>query len=298
MAFNELVEAISIIFSSNLELPHYTYVSKIQDGYEFIVNAYDSVTLNSLNQTSKKAQELLSGITFFSLLDSFIDNKYFLEGKKLIKKYEYLKNNTTGIRNDILRESYRIFRVFRNAIVHSQQHIYIDENITIEYRYRKKTFSFKVKVNKLKLLYTISFLITKLDKCNSKYIDHLICHYYKDFVSSIEKFKDNIPYKLKTFSQYPAFKSKIRYIVLNAPHSDKENKLILNNPFQLYDKAKNCFACDYIINYKGNYFIIPEEALEQFSISIENLNDWKLNECLQKFLNLNIEKLILPKKKS
>jgi len=293
MTFNKLVKAISIIFSSNLELPHYTYVSKIQNGYEFIVNTYDSVTLNSLNQISKESQELLSGITFFSLLDSFIDNKYSLEGKKLIEKYKFLRNKNTkmrdNIRDNIIGESYRIFRVFRNAIVHSQQHIYIDEDITIEYKYRKKIFSFKLKADKLKLLYTISFLITKLDNCNSKYIDYLIHYYYKNLVSSIEKFKDDIPYELKTFSQYPTFKSKIRYIVLNAPHSEKENKLILNNPFQLYDKAKNFYACDYIINYKGNYFIIPEEVLEQFSISIKNLNDWKLNECLQNFLNLNIK---------
>jgi len=94
-----------------------------------------------VGQTQLQDNLIFHLMVFFSIIDAFIDINYpHLEGQSFAKKYCDLQAT-----NDIeimIKETYRILKILRNASIHSKNAISVRNNniIVVDYEYKGTTF--------------------------------------------------------------------------------------------------------------------------------------------------------------
>ncbi len=216
---------------------------------------------------------------FFTLLDTYIDIRYpNLEGESFAKKYCNLK-----VSNDMevmIREIYRILKMFRNASIHSRNAICVrDDNVIIvDYPFRGTNFKLEMSKSCLELIYTLIFLIIKDNKYPIIYIEGLMRTYYDDIKSSVTISDDFGTNNLTSISSGLRLKRIVRYEVENPTFTiDSNTQMITINKNQLCEWEQEHCSIDYKITVDGKCYLIPDETLEEGGvINISDLTSWAI----------------------
>ncbi|GIP20660.1 hypothetical protein [Paenibacillus sp. J22TS3] len=211
---------------------------------------------------------ILQLMIFFGILDAKIDSLYpELENDKFEAKFSRLPES-----NDqelILKQLFRILKLFRNVAVHKRDAVSIENNtITCNSGIKKLVIS---KLG-LELIYSVIFmLLNPLDK-NEEYFIGILRQYYDDIKGAVFSFKDAAGEGLPELSNGIRLKWSVRYQVDNPSYEVDENYLTIKNP---YDTGYEWYGVDYFID--GGSFVLPGEALNSDNqISISDLQAWKI----------------------
>lgn len=240
----------------------------------------------------------------FTLLDLMLQN-YPMKNKNLKNtsfktRYENLyKRNNKEI---VLKETYRILKIFRNAIIHSVSDIKsspkkdahnkktineYDISYSTEFedkKTKKKTitnFSLLLNDSDLEKIFAISyFFITSYNK-NYDYDTEVISSYYSDLIKNIT-IKDEFKLPLKKLSKPLELKTEVR--ATHGTSSKETNSVLSIELLPLHNDEKKYTGIDYFICHKSCYYLIPEEALDKSGkINISKLQKWELKQREQPF---------------
>lgn len=228
---------------------------------------------------SKLSNNYILQITImFTLLDALIDNKYpQLQGKTFSCKYRSLKGNDDD--EIILKQVFRIFKLLRNASVHSMGAIkYEKDAITVSYVYHKTSYNMHITTYGLTLLFTyIMDIIKPLNHLTKK---HHIClkrELYDEIKKEITTFNDEFGSKLPNISNKKRLRRGLRYFVKNPDFKVVNNHIKIVSIYELDADTDAWRGVDYSIEYGSNQYMIPSETLINGKIPIVDLLNWKLN---------------------
>lgn len=213
----------------------------------------------------------------FTLLDALIDNKYpQLQGESFGSKYKNLKgNDDDGI---ILKQVFRIFKLLRNASVHSMNAIKYEKNIiTISYVYRKTSYEMHITIHGLTLLFTyIMDILKPLDHLTKQHHVCLKRELYNEIKKEITIFNDEFGSQLPNISNGKRLKRSLRYFVKNPDIKITKKQVEIISIFELNPDAEAWQGVDYEVEYRSNRYMIPSEALLNGKIPIDELEKWRL----------------------
>jgi len=296
MSLTAISSEIEVIFGSKLLYPTYYYVELEEDGRTNVIiqlkNTYCSSVFSYSNSNSKSV-ESFAALTFFTLADSLIDNRFpNLEGMSLVRKCRELRNNADMIVK-ILSESFRILRIVRNAVVHSSSQI-LSDGYYLEATTIGTNEEVKIKIDGLKKLYTIILLLIKIleEDNHSEYTKWLLNYYLNSSIASIERFRDQIGNRSSLGNFLPASRAlsnHLRQLVLNNPFNILNNEIFLEDPYHPPGQESSFYRCDYMITYNGENFLLPEEYLDpnNYKIPIAELENWKFDNFLKTITKLS-----------
>jgi hypothetical protein len=227
-------------------------------------------------------------LVFFSLIDGYIDKEFSdLVGKTFRKKYDELdvgNNNVAEIHDEklIMKETYRVFKLLRNACVHSIHSIDASDRIKIEYEYRNTQYKLNISKDGFGLLLSMVVIIIDERISPEKYRAGIMRTYFKDVLESITVFEDDIEKPiwsaLNDINGDVFLARNHRYQVKNvevqyAKHS--ETIKIINS--HLYNYKNNYSSMDYIVEIKGKHYKIPDEILDTAScVSLSDLEGYEV----------------------
>ncbi len=260
-------------------LPTIRLVELQPNGTEYVKNgSYSNSNFNTLNQN-----KLLVAMVVFSLMDSFVDLKYpGLEGDSFNKRYKGLPN--TKDNEIIFKEIYRIFKIIRNATIHSRNSITtLADKIQIQYTFKgthKDTqFIFNCDINTINLIYSYLILYVELDGISTPYYDSLFRSYYDKIKSGITDFNDEFGDRLSLglISSRLRLKINVRYIINNPDvEFDQENDLVKFNRYKVDEGYEEYYGADYYVNYNNLKYLIPDELLgDNEYLPIHSFLEWE-----------------------
>ena len=231
-----------------------------------------------IGQTPINNNIFLHIIIFFGLLDSYIDkNNQQFEGYSFAKKYRNMPNNTDL--EIIIKELYRVLKIFRNTVIHSKSHLIQNENdLMIDYYYRSTQFHIDTNVSALELIYSAIIFIIKNNIYPLNYNTGLLRSYYDKINSNINNLKDDLPTpELNNISSEIRLKPNLRYQIKDANYNSLNNNTIRIPRSENEDVVKGC-EFDYIINLNNKNYILPNELLNNNNrkIEINELEFWEL----------------------
>lgn len=235
-----------------------------------------------VGQTQLQDNLIFHLMVFFSIMDTFIDINYpHLEGQSFAKKYCDLQAT-----NDIeimIKETYRILKILRNASIHSKNAISVRNNniIIVDYKYKGTAFKLEMSKNCLELIYTLIFFLIKDMNYPLIYKEGLMRTYYDDIKSSITTISDDFGVNnLASISSRLRLKRIVRYKIINPTFIIDSNKQLLTiNRYQLHESEKEYSASDYHITANSKCYIIPDEILGiNGEISFFSLIPWEIND--------------------
>lgn len=250
---------------------NYPAIDSIKNGKQFINGG--EILIAGGRRVTIDQNLVVKFITFFSILDFFIDLKYpALAGKAFAKKYENLPSD-----NDydlILKNIFRIMKIIRNVITHSVSSLTSENGvISAKYKYRNKDFSIKIDGHALSIIYTLISMYVRSDLGKGEYFLSFAKTMYTSVCNKLEiidEFKDPITIdhsglKLNTHR---------RMIILDQEY-EREEYLKFKIPSDT--KYPPGVGFDFLVKVDGEYFLVPKDALtNDFMISVSELKcKWK-----------------------
>lgn len=238
---------------------------------------------SSICQTRLADNLIFHLMVFFSLLDSYIDSQYpTLDGYSFAQKYRELPTNDDH--EVIIKEVYRILKIFRNASTHSRSAITVlhDTEIIADYQYRKTNFTLQMSKNSLELIYTVILLLLDTNEYSRQYLHGLLRTFYDDLKNEIiisDEFGQN---NLANISSGVRLKRIVRYRITNPDYKiDTSTGLISIVRYTMHPTETEHYSCDYLIELNGKKYLIPNEVLNQAGeISIVDSVTWELKNIV------------------
>lgn len=224
-----------------------------------------------INLQNKAIPLTIQIITIFSLLDSHIDVNIptIPSGSNFKKRYNLLPSSTD--KEIIFKELYRIFRQFRNTVIHNSNSINIDNT--------NNTIDFDGIVISIDTLYWLYSLVCELFSDNGNlypsefYHTGVLRNYYDIIVNYLNSanYNDDIAYDLLSLSSDIRILVTIRYIVENPKYSITSTTLSIDK----YNCQISNYRADYNIYYNNNHYFIPDEALDSNgNLNLNDINNW------------------------
>lgn len=273
-----LKKTIDMLHTSDIKIhiPNFNKVELSGDKKTVFLELTDYI-----GQTRLEDNLIFSSMIFFTLVDTYVDIQYpYLEGYSF--KQKYLKLPKTNDKEIIIKETYRILKIIRNATIHSRNSIILNnENILIvDYinERSQRATNFKLSISKygLELIYTLIFLCLNQDKYCDFHQLGILRTLYDDILYSISKISDDINRpSLISISNEIRLERNVRYVIMNPDYTVDTTKglLIINKP-QFQEGA-----IDYIIDNESDNYIIPDEALnEEGVVVISEMGKWILEK--------------------
>lgn len=222
-------------------------------------------------------------MVFFSLLDSFIDSKFpELDGISFKQKYLRLRRESDN--EIIIKEVFRILKIFRNASTHSKSAIIIqsNSNILVNYQFNRTDFTLNLTKKALVLIYYVIFLFLDNERYSKYYLSGLLRTYYDDLKSEIMIINDDIGNCLDNISNGLRLKRIRRYKVLNPIYKlDSSTGTISICRFNVPELESQYCSCDYLVKLHEENYLIPDEVLGQIGdISLSESENWKLENIV------------------
>ena len=267
-------DTINLIEKSNFELQFPEIFDTILEednnkkiSMEFI--DYTGITVNVKNNF------LLISIILFLLVDTYLDTIYSnIEGQSFKQRYENIDDSDDI--DIIFKEIYRILKLIRNATIHSKSAITINNNVyTINYNFRTTNFNLSISKQSFEnLISLVIFIINgKNNNTINEYIVSILRTYYRDIKANII-INDEFSNQLLDINNTLYLKNMRRYRVLN-PRYTIENNLLSIIPFEIHEVEKSFSGVDYVIDYENIKYLLPEETLNDNTISTQDIDKWK-----------------------
>lgn len=267
-------DTINLIEKSNFELQFPEIFDTILEednnkkiSMEFI--DYTGITVNVKNNF------LLISSILFLLVDTYLDTIYSnIEGQSFKQRYENIDDSDDI--DIIFKEIYRILKLIRNATIHSKSAITINNNVyTINYNFRTTNFNLSISKQSFEnLISLVIFIINgKNNNTINEYIVSILRTYYRDIKANII-INDEFSNQLLDINNTLYLKNMRRYRVLN-PRYTIENNLLSIIPFEIHEVEKSFSGVDYVIDYENIKYLLPEETLNDNTISTQDIDKWK-----------------------
>lgn len=212
-------------------------------------------------------------IIVFSVLDEYVDKKYpQYKGENFKTKYNALP--CSNDKEIIFKEIYNICRSLRNTVVH----------IKIQFNNGKMKFKNNVVVDE-DILYWLFSLVCEyfseeIEKYHSNYY-HLgvLRFYYKKIRNNLISNGYNQNNILDISNEICIRVSPVRNLIIDPEY--KINQDIIN--ITKYEAGKELqYGSDYIIEYNGEKYCIPVEALDDNGdIAVNKVCNWKIEDKLE-----------------
>lgn len=177
------------------------------------------------NPQAKEVPFPIQITSIFTMLDTYVDTVYpNCAGQNFKKRYQALPN--INDREIIFKELFRIFRAFRNAIIHDCNTIVVDN--------QKITFpAFSISVNTLNILYSLAceFFSNASSRYPSPAYHLAVMRYYYDLALSAlngEGFVDDIGTSFLCISTDIRVKITVRYCVENPTFELFDDYLVIH----------------------------------------------------------------------
>lgn len=203
---------------------------------------------------------------FFSFFDAIIDSEYpSLYGKTFHKKYDGLPSDT--LLQKIMRETYRIMTVYRNADIHHSNDISAPSDsgeVRVAYKNCKTDFLLRISEKGLKCLKQIVLNSAEFSKhsYSKTYIGHLLFPIYKALTEKhIKEFNDTKG-DLEFLDSNIVLSFEKRNVVYDTDYTFENNKIHITNVDESFfcDRASNL---DFHVNINDVKYIVPVEAFDE-----------------------------------
>ena len=202
-----------------------------------------------------------------------------LQGQTFKFKYENLPQGSDE--EIILRESYRIFKILRNAATHSMDSItIINDRIMAQYNFRNTCFELSITQTGLSFLFTyIIELFTTNNIYTQNHIKAFNCELFNLLKNEISSVKDEFGEGIFPISNTLRLKRWVRYYIENPSFEIKEEHLLkITSPYELKSEFEKEYGVDYLVKLnKNDLYLIPGEVLNNnYELEISGLSYWKL----------------------
>lgn len=275
-----LDNTLNFINASDLKIlePNVRNITQYIDGTHL-------VTTNSFclsNNTNLNDNYIIAQIIAFTLLDSLVDiNHPELEDSTFRQRYLGLPTNNSV--EFIFKETYRIFKLIRNAIIHNKNKI-IKSDGTIKIHYTtsanksKKTTTYTLECthNAIQLIISIVVMFAKHKNNINSYTRLYLESYYNEMLKNIYNFSDDCGSSPVPILQDFPFKWILRYRITNPKFEIKDHGVYISK--FLLDENESYAATEYVLIIEDKEYLIPEEALNSDSmVSQLELKKWLVN---------------------
>lgn len=256
----------------NFHYPQICPVDLNSDGTHRVLMSF----INHLSQPQINKNIVMNFMIFFMLFDVLVDTLIpAFEGKSFKQRYQNLPSGSDD--EIILKEMYRIMKIFRNAIVHSKGSIDIGSNrYSINYYFHSTNFQLDIEKKTIGQLYSLIMIFIKVRNNINSYILSLLRNYYDDI--SITNINDEFGSNLFPISNGLRLK-KIRRYRINNPKYQVDNEKLIIDKYKIHEMEKSFSGAEYIIPINGILYMIPDEVLgEGGEIEISKIDEWKYEE--------------------
>lgn len=219
----------------------------------------DSISLNKINELD---------IDYFGIFDSFLDCKYKdLQGENFNKKLEKLPTST--ILEQIIKNSYRIAIIIRNAKQHHIPIVKDSKYLTIDNKVRNCYLKISIQSEFLLKSLLLNYCYLLIYGYSIRYCEEILSKIYNDLIIGIEALK----YNNKDFSykDFPSniFNSSRRFFLCNCNYALDNDKKLEINISDTFMNNKD-YPLDLYIKYNNSIFIYPIELLKKDKIIEED----------------------------
>ncbi|MDV8157607.1 hypothetical protein ACG907_12470 [Acinetobacter bereziniae] len=242
-----------------------------QTNFQFSIPQYSSINIENnknifnmcfedkINQSNIEKIQLFKIIAMFALFDLFIDLKNpNTAGDSFKKKYENLPSSSDA--EIILKETFRIAKIIRNASIHNLSSLQqIDQTLLINYSFNNTNFNLEISEKGLTLFHSIIYLYISEINGDKEYFIGLIRAMYNDMKDEIESIQDEFGSILNSISNEIKLGYNIRDTLLNPIYTIDNTKVTFTNILNV----KNLGKLDLFIKLNNNIYLIPSEALDK-----------------------------------
>ncbi|MED3351794.1 hypothetical protein P4388_24755 [Bacillus thuringiensis] len=218
---------------------------------------------------------ILQTMMMFTVLDAAIDIRYpHLQGESYRKKYQSLPNSTDD--EIILKGIFRVFKLFRNASVHSMSSInYDSDKMSVSYTYRHTSYNIEISKYGFELLFTyILDILDPLDKFTSHHHTSLNRKIYDEIKREIITFNDEFGAGLLDISNQIRLKRVVRYYIENPKYLKVDGNIQITSIYELEPMIEDHYGVDYFIELDSLQYLIPAEVLNNNQISTDEMQHW------------------------
>lgn len=221
-------------------------------------------------------------VLYHSVLDMYLTSLYGGENAGFCTKYQKILPVKSNVQC-IVRECFKVLSLLRNSLVHSTNTL--DKNCR---GYGKssggKTFLAIVSSSHaLSHLFTIVELYFERAKYSAKYLEGALAYCYQELCRSTVV-RDRRWGKLEVLSKTCfKFERNIRESFLYSQFETKSDFLFFKDNCRIsfkYDVVDSIRRTDYCFVYKGQAYRVPEEALAEGKIALDDLAEWTTNEVI------------------
>ncbi|RFB53133.1 hypothetical protein [Bacillus thuringiensis] len=218
---------------------------------------------------------ILQTMMMFTVLDAAIDIRYpHLQGESYRKKYQSLPDSTDD--EIILKGIFRVFKLFRNASVHSMSSInYDSDKMSVSYTYRQTSYNIEISKYGFELLFTyILDILDPLDKFTSHHHTSLNRKIYDEIKREIITFNDEFGAGLLDISNQIRLKRVVRYYIENPKYLKVDGNIQITSIYELEPMIEDHYGVDYLIELDSLQYLIPAEVLNNNQISTDEMQHW------------------------
>lgn len=239
-----------------------------------IPQVYSSITILKDNFS-------LTTFIMFSIIDTYVEKLYpELEGENYYRKLLKLEENRTP-EGRLLHESFRIYKLLRNATIHNASSVNLNEvgDLHIQYFFKNTEFEMEITSDGLNYLNTLIYdLIDPFEKRSTRYTTAFRMSTLSLARAGIRKFNDERG-SLKKLAKIDTvtIKTGRRYRPDETHVERRGNLVVVTNPYTPGPSISSFSGVDYTITFDGYTYFVPSEALNKHTISLNKLNEWQIN---------------------
>ncbi|WP_258297763.1 hypothetical protein [Paenibacillus peoriae] len=252
---------------------HVPTIMKVENNTHFL-NLHASLNSARLSQNF-----LLNVLMFFGMLDAYVDSTYpSLVGESYAQKLRQLPN--TNLSESVLKDAYRIYKVIRNATIHNAGSITSSEDrISIQYQFRDTQYEIEISKKGLEFLHSIVYeIIYPFERRSIAYSEMLRVSLLTALRSEIFRFNDEHASLDRQARNEYAFAFGKRYRPENVIFTAEHNLLTIQNPYTIHPDEVGFSGVDYEILKEGKIYLVPSEAMNNGTITLDKLSIWILSD--------------------
>lgn len=276
--FNQ--QMIDFIKRSDIEIcyPEIIPVEQHSDGTYTITNSLSQVYIST---AAIKDNFSIKTFILFSIIDTYVERLYpELEGKNYFRKLSKLEENRS-LDGRVLHESFRLYKLMRNATVHNASSIYINDvgDLKIQYTFNGTEYEMEITSAGLGYLNTLIYdLIDPFERRSTTYATTLRLSLLSIVRIGIHKFNDEKG-KLEDLPKRDTVSLAIgrRYRPDQTHVERRGNLVVVKNPYSPNPSIASFSGVDYTFTVDGQAYFVPSEALDKHTVSLEKLKDWQFN---------------------
>lgn len=229
-------------------------------------------TMSLVGESKINLNLIFAAVLIFSAFDFYLEGKYeqFADEKSYRAKYKALPSNSDIEKTQ--KNIYRVLKTIRNAFIHNIGNIENEnEKFLIDYR---RNCRFKVEVSKECLnkicnaMYLIIEYNPEVEERGQIFKEGMLSYYNNAIINDV-MIEDDIGGDFLECDAVPL--NPYRCTVRNTVIEVNGESIMIKNSRNSYYQSR-----DFLFNYNGIFYKVPEEYLKDCKIKVSELSSWKV----------------------